>query len=48
VRDRQHPQPIGLHFVVEIKAESLTMIEESGGTEFLIGERVVADPRHRS
>jgi hypothetical protein len=26
----------------------LTMIEQSGGTQFLIGERVVADPRHRS
>lgn len=39
-----------LHFVQELaaKAESLTMIEQSGGTQFLIGERVVADPRHRS
>ena len=39
-----------LHFVHELAAKpvSLTMIEESGGAEFLIGEGVVAYTRHRS
>ena len=48
VRYGQHPQLIGLHLVDEIVGKAPQGKPTDGAAEWPPGERVVADPRHRS